>query len=255
MLLRLASLFALAALSPAQDLQNPLAHDSQAAENGRVVFRIYCAPCHGIHAAGGRGPDLTRGIYAAGENDADLFRTIRHGVAGTEMPAFGDFSEDVTWRLVSYIRSAAKRDVAAVTGNAAAGEKLFWTKGGCGACHRISTKGGVLGPDLTRAGRQRSLAYLRDSVIHPDAEITPGYETITVVTRDGKKLTGVQRGYDNFSAQLLDLSGKFYSFDRSEVTSIQREFKSIMPGNYEKRFTQPEIDDLLAYLTSLKGMQ
>jgi cytochrome c oxidase cbb3-type subunit 3 len=248
-------LLALAVFCSAQDARNPLAQDTQAAENGRVIFRIYCAPCHGIHAAGGRGPDLTRGTYAAGEGDSDLFRTIRNGVQGTEMPAFGDFSDDVTWRLVTYIRSAAKRDVTSLTGKAEAGEKLFWTKGGCAGCHKVGAKGGVLGPDLTRVGRQRSFAYLRESVVQPDADISPGYETITVVTRDGKKVVGVQRGYDNFSAQLLDMSGKFYSFDRGDVTSIQREFRSVMPGDYEKRFTKTELDDLLAYLTALKGMQ
>jgi mono/diheme cytochrome c family protein len=48
---------------------NPLAGDPQAAETGRWTFRILCAPCHGIHADGGRGPDLTRGAYSVGDQD------------------------------------------------------------------------------------------------------------------------------------------------------------------------------------------
>jgi mono/diheme cytochrome c family protein len=45
-------------------------------ELGRGIFRIHCAPCHGIHAQGGRAPDLTRGVFASGDSDDDLVRTI-----------------------------------------------------------------------------------------------------------------------------------------------------------------------------------
>lgn len=218
------------------------------------MFRIYCAPCHGIQARGGRGPDLTRGTYFAGENDSDLYRIIANGVPGTEMPSFSDeMSQDTIWRLVAYIRSTTRHDTAAVTGNAASGEKLFWGKGGCGQCHRVGTKGGHLGPELTREGRQRSLAYLRESIISPNADLTPGYATIKVVTRDGKIIIGVQKGFDNFSAQLMDAGEKFYSFEKENVTSMEREFRSLMPDNYGKMFTSSEIDDLLAYLSSLRG--
>lgn len=244
---KLVSLFALVFVCRAQ---NPFAQDAQSPEKGRVVFRIYCAPCHGIKAQGGRGPDLTRGTYAAGERDEDLYRTIRNGVPGTEMPDFSEINEDVTWHLVSYIRSASARVHPAVSGDAQNGERLFWSKGGCGNCHRVGNKGGTLGPVLSRAGRQRSYDYLRESILKPDADISPGYETIEVVTNDGKQITGVQRGYDNFSAQLIDPAGKFYSFDRDQVKSMRRELRSLMP-DYSKKLTGPEIDDLLAYLMTL----
>jgi cytochrome c oxidase cbb3-type subunit 3 len=66
---------------------NPFHCDAEQIDIGRSMFRIYCAPCHGIHAQGGRGPDLTRGVYNAGEQDSDLFRVIADGVRGTETPA------------------------------------------------------------------------------------------------------------------------------------------------------------------------
>ena len=112
-----------------------------------------------------------------------------------------------------------------------------------------------MGPDLTRAGRTRSLQYLRDSVISPDADLTPGFYTITVVTRAGKKIVGVQRGFDNFSAQLMDAQENYYSFMKSEVSSVKREFRSIMPDGYGKMFTKAELDDLVAYLTTLGTKQ
>jgi putative heme-binding domain-containing protein len=227
-----------------------------AAENGRLTFRIFCAPCHGIHANGGRGPDLTLGTYSAGDQDADLFRVISRGVPGTEMGAYGArMSDDEIHGLVAYIRSVAHAaDKASIPGDAAAGAAIFWSKG-CGQCHRVGTKGTSLGPDLTRVGRQRSIAYLRASLLNPDADVTPGYATITVVTREGKKIVGIERNFDNFSAQFVDLSGKYYSFLREDVTSMTREPQSLMPSNYGQQLSGTDINNLLSYLSSLRGGQ
>jgi putative heme-binding domain-containing protein len=224
------------------------------AETGRWTFRILCAPCHGINADGGRGPDLTLGTYAAGDRDADLFRVISRGVPGTEMSAYaGRITDEEISHLVAYIRSVGHADKASIQGDVAAGEKIFWSKGGCGQCHRVGTKGSSVGPDLTRVGRQRSIAYLSASILKPDADVTPGYATLTVVTRDGKKIVGVERNFDNFSAQFVDLSGKYYSFVIEDVISMKREQRSLMPSTYGKLLSESEVNDLLAYLNSLRG--
>ena len=53
--MRLANILLVAAVCLAQET-NPLASDPKAAEERRWMFRILCAPCHGIHADGGRRP-------------------------------------------------------------------------------------------------------------------------------------------------------------------------------------------------------
>jgi cytochrome c oxidase cbb3-type subunit 3 len=249
---RLTSVLMIAAACRAQGT-NPLAADPQAAETGRWTFRILCAPCHGIHADGGRGPELTRGTYSVGDQDKDLYSAIARGIPGSEMPAYGDrLDADGVWRLVSYVRSVARHDTEAIKGDASAGEKGFWGKGACGQCHRVGGRGSGIGPDLTRVGRQRSLKYLRASVVTPDSDITPGYGTVKVVQKDGKTISGVERSLDNFSVQLIDLGGKYHSYVRQDVTSMAREPKSLMPS-YGKVFNEGEINDLLAYLLSLRG--
>jgi len=253
--LRVAFLLACGA-AHAQITENPLAHEPQVVTAGYSVFRIYCSPCHGIHAQGGRGPDLTRGIYHSGEKDSDLFRTITDGLTGTEMVGFGlDMSDTDIWRIVAYIRSVANHEAPAVPGNGANGEKLFWANGGCGGCHAVHGRGGRMGPELTRIGRQRSLEYLRDAVLDPNKEILPGWTAITVTRLDGTKLTGVERGLDNFSVQFMDMEGNYYSFFRADVASIKREDRSLMPADYGQRLKPAEIDDLVAYLVSLRGTE
>src|SRR5215216_983447 len=74
---------------------NPFASSVEAVEDGRKLFAVSCAPCHGRNGEGGqsqaegvRPPDLTRGVLKAGRQDSDLFRVITDGVPGTEMAPF-----------------------------------------------------------------------------------------------------------------------------------------------------------------------
>jgi putative heme-binding domain-containing protein len=236
--------------------QNPLAGDPTAAEQGRQMFRRSCALCHGIKGEGGRGPDLTIGNYSAGNSEAALYSLVSGGVAGTEMPGFlGVYNADEIWYLVSYLRSISGSGTGRPTGNRDAGEQLFWVKGQCGQCHIVAGRGKRMGPDLSEAGRHRSAKYLRESVVMPGADLTPGYFTVTIVTKDGKKITGVQRAYDDFSVQLMDAAENYHSFQKDAVTSIQREYRSLMPDTYGKLFSESELDDLVAYLASLRGMR
>ena len=233
---------------------NPLAQDPKAAEEGRVAFRGSCSLCHGIKGEGGRGPDLTVSAYATGTSDADLYNAVANGVAGTEMAGFAArFESDDIWRLVSYVRSIAGSNSSRITGNTGNGERLFWNKGQCGQCHMVGGRGKRMGPELTQVGRQRSAAYLRESVVNPGADVTPGFTVITVVTKDGRKIVGTQRAYDDFSAQLMDASENYYSFQKSDVTSITQEYKSLMPNTFGKLFSESELNDLVAYMASLRG--
>jgi mono/diheme cytochrome c family protein len=179
---------------------SPVVSDPRSPELGRLMFRIYCTPCHGVHAQGGKGPDLTVGGYANGDRDRDIFRVIARGVPGSEMPGYaGRVEDDSIWRIVAYLKSVANRPSVPVRGDAAAGEKIFWGKGGCGSCHQVGPRGKSIGPQLSRVGRQRSLVYLRASLLTPDADITAGFSTIAVVLPDGRKITGVEKNMDYLS--------------------------------------------------------
>ncbi|MBC8338465.1 MAG: c-type cytochrome [Alphaproteobacteria bacterium] len=47
---------------------------------------------------------------------------------------------------------------------------------GCGACHKVATEEGEVGPDLTKIGGLRDKAYLRQAILDPNADITEGFE-------------------------------------------------------------------------------
>lgn len=246
---------ALAAAAHGQELQSsPFHEDPTSIDVGRASFRLRCSACHGIHAEGGRGPALNRGDFEAGDRDIDLYRVIANGVPGTEMPPFGLRStEENIWRMVAFLRTFEASEDERVDGDTARGEQIFWNRAGCGGCHRVGKRGGVFGPSLTRIGRSRSVAHLRESLLEPDADLPPGYYVVRVVTADGRTVRGIGAGFDDFSAQLIEASGGFRSFLREEVASIDREFVSLMPGEYGNTLTEQEQLDLLAYMQGLRG--
>ena len=96
----------LVAQQNAPPVRNPLGGDPAVAAEGQTLFNQVCQSCHGPGGQGSdRGPALTRTTLKHGNADADLFRAIRTGVPGTQMPPFAGFTDAQIWQLVSYIRS------------------------------------------------------------------------------------------------------------------------------------------------------
>lgn len=147
----------------------------------------------------------------------------------------------------------AQTDAPKLAGHAAAGEALFNGKGGCGACHSIGDRGASLGPDLGDIGIHRSAKSLRLSLLDPDAEIMKEYYTVVVVTKRGETIRGLALNEDDLSIQIRDINGNPQSFLKDDLKSTRREQRSLMPS-YATRFSGQEIDDVVAYLRSLKGL-
>ncbi len=219
---------------------------------GRALFRSNCAFCHGLTAEGGRGPNLVSAPLHHGEAEADIKGVIRNGVPGTTMPAFSEMAAEEVDNLVVYLRSLAKGVEKRKTapGDPKQGQAVY-AKNGCSGCHRIGIEGSVYGPDLTRIGASRSLEYLRESIVHPSADIQPDYEGVTVVTKDGRRVTGVRINEDTFTVQLRTPAQKFVGFSKDGLREVVYEKKSLMPA-YD-RLSDKDLENLLAYLASLQG--
>jgi putative heme-binding domain-containing protein len=214
---------------------------------------------------GGRGPDLTSGRWTHGSSDAEIFRTISQGVPGAQMPA-NAFEDSETWAIIAYLRSLAPSAHPRMSGDPAKGEKLFSGAAGCSTCHMVNGRGGLLGPDLSRVGASRSVSYLTESIREPDKELSDGmldpnnhyglplvYDTVTLVLKNGDKLTGVAKNEDTFSIQLLDTNQQLRLFQKHDLKEVRHEHKSLMPAYSEQAISPAELQDLLAYLESLRG--
>ena len=253
----------------AADDQNPLAHDPKAAKAGEYEFRINCALCHGLGAhGGGRGPDLTREQKKHAHSDAELFQVISNGIPGTVMPANGTngqgvgMTDDEIWQIITYIRSVEVKAPARPVGSAAHGKDLFYGDANCSLCHMVEGKGGRVGPELTGVGGSRTRDAIIDSVRNPSRRLAWGltestkefpqeYETITVVTADGKQIKGVALNEDNFSVQMMDSSENIYLLEKDKLKSFQKSRESLMPVYPPEVLSDKDLDDIVAYLVSV----
>ena len=232
---------------------NPYNSPEDIAAGGRI-FRSHCLGCHGRDGKGGRGPDLTRLDGRYGSTEEEMSNVIADGIPGTEMPSFF-FNGRQLWQILAFVESLRSSSPHfQVKGNSAAGAALFRGKGNCLRCHQVNGEGGRLGPDLSQVGARRSPDHLRTSVLDPNRYISPLDRTVHAVTRDGKQISGVRLNEDTYSVQLLDPTGKLISLMKSELKEFRFDTTSSMPP-YAGVFSERELEDVVAYLHSLRGKE
>jgi len=219
---------------------------------GQRVFGTQCAYCHGPKGEGGQGAVLALPRLSHAPDDQTLFRVIRGGIPGTRMPASA-VTPGQAWQLVAYVRNLGRVEGAKSAGNPGRGERIYAGKGECSRCHTVNGHGGAIGPDLTDIGARQNAAYLRASLLEPDASVPLNFLQVHVVSKDGRSITGVRINEDAFSIQIRDLSNQLHSFWKNELTELIKEPKrSLMPG-YRSILNAEELEDLVAYLETLEG--
>jgi len=90
-------------------IANPVAPDARSIENGRKVFQINCAPCHGAKADG-NGTVVKYGFVpinlltpvTQGRTDGYIFGMMRNGRG--LMPSYNRIEEPDRWDVVNYLR-------------------------------------------------------------------------------------------------------------------------------------------------------
>ncbi|MFN7913853.1 MAG: c-type cytochrome [Vicinamibacterales bacterium] len=231
---------------------NPLAGNDAAIQAGMGIFRSRCADCHGMDARGVRGPDLTQ-VWASGRTDAGLFRTLRRGVPGTEMPSVGPrTTDDEVWKILAYLKTiAAPTTTDAVTGNAQNGERVF--KAQCAGCHRINGTGGRVGPDLSRIGVARARGAIVKRVRGATEDFLDGYEPVVITLKNGQTVRGMRKNGDLFSVQIMDGRERIQGYLKADVRDVTTAKASAMPVFGVDRLNESDLNDLLAFLATLKG--
>lgn len=224
---------------------------AQEVARGRTLFEAQCAYCHGADGDGGRGANLARATLRRAPTDEALFRVVNRGIPGTGMPG-NAMSARETWQVVAFVRSLGRVKREPLPGDAARGAQMYEAVG-CAACHTIRGRGGPIGPDLTDVGVRSSPAYIRRSIVDPQAEVPSGFKQVRVVTREGRRLVGVRVNEDTFSIQFRDAAGTLYSFFKEELTEfVTDDGRTAMPS-YRERLEPTALDDLVAYLVLLEG--
>jgi putative membrane-bound dehydrogenase-like protein len=190
-------------------------------------------------------PELVKKDPALKEDLAVVFRNLE---------AKTDLIEDVA--PVSDKTVLAKQTVAAISAlpqnqrhnHALLGRQVF-DRAGCVKCHTTATQTTLLAPSLKGIAAQK-VDYLIESVLYPSKIIKTGFESETIVTKDGKTHNGLVKDEGKF-LRVLNLD-KDIRISKADVEERLRQNISIMPEGQEALMSRREFVDLIAYLMTLR---
>ncbi|MEM6471510.1 MAG: DUF6797 domain-containing protein, partial [Planctomycetota bacterium] len=143
---------------------------------------------------------------------------------------------------------------ARLRGDARRGAKLFHqSAAACAKCH-LQGEASPLGPDLTTVDPKASDEYFVEAILEPSKTIRKGYETVRVLTENGKVFTGmVARETDQF-LMLRDASDlqREIRIDKDSIEVVKKSDQSMMPKGLAESLRQPrDLLDLVRYLMEI----
>jgi putative heme-binding domain-containing protein len=144
---------------------------------------------------------------------------------------------------------------ALTNGDADRGRALFFgSKASCSACHRIGEEGGDIGPNLTGIGAIRTRRDLLEAVALPSASFARNYEPYTVLTKAGITHSGIIVRTTSDAVYLTTGERITIRIPSSEIEDdgVIPSNVSIMPQGLDRILQPGELQDLLAYLESLR---
>lgn len=210
------------------------------------------------------GPNI-QGV-AASLGPEGLFTVIHNGVFGSGMPSFAELGDQKIWQVIDYLGSLGPGAAMVGVGDPEKGKAVYQANI-CSSCHMIAGQGGDTGPDLSRIGADRSASYLRAVLLDPAGNLPqtdnalqerqsyPMYVMYRAVLKDGSVIEGMRINEDSFTIQLRDANGGIHSIQKFKVQKLEAEpGKSFMPS-YKGKLSDDQLNDLVAYLSSLGGAQ
>jgi putative membrane-bound dehydrogenase-like protein len=154
----------------------------------------------------------------------------------------GDLPNPDRQKVVDRILPLAKK-----TGDTVRGKAVF--KNQCAKCHTHSGEGANIGPDLTGMAAHPK----EELVVHifdPSRSVEGNFRVYTVTTLDGRVYTGMLASETRTTLEIVDAEAKRTTIQRANVETIAASPKSLMPEGFEKQLKEPEIVDLLEFLTA-----
>lgn len=142
-----------------------------------------------------------------------------------------------------------------LAGDARKGQALFFDAGSpaaCAKCHAVRGRGGTVGPDLTEVAGTRTPGFIVDAILTPSKDIASGYESVLLVTKEGRHLTGVVKTEDAATLEIADSQGNVHRVAKARIERRVPQAISLMPGNFKEILTVEEFHDLLAFVLRLR---
>jgi putative heme-binding domain-containing protein len=140
------------------------------------------------------------------------------------------------------------------SGNVDQGKLIFQNseKSLCLKCHRVQNQGEKTGPELTGLGSRFSKIYIAESILDPSRAIAPSFGTLVVRLESGQVLSGIKVAETETAFTLVDNQAQKHVIAKADIEEQKTSPLSTMPEGLEKKLSENEFVDLVAYLASLK---
>lgn len=136
-------------------------------------------------------------------------------------------------------------------GDAARGELVFRkAANACLNCHAIGGAGGRVGPDIASIGGSAQPDYLVESLLEPSKKIKEGFNTLVIVTNDGRSVSGVKVRQTDKDLVLRNADDKEIAVPLKDIDE-QADGLSLMPAGLTEKLTRGELVDLVRFLSEL----
>lgn len=187
-------------------------------------------------------------------DDARRLVVVARGASAPEalieaIRSAGSLSE-ASWKWSDELRDSILQ-LAAESGSAERGETIYRRAAlQCINCHAIGSGGGLVGPNLVSLGGASTAEYVLRSLIDPNDKLKEGYNTVRVLTVDGRVIQGIPAGGDADTLQLRTAEGLVVSLARGDIEE-ETNGQSLMPVGLVDSLTREELADLTRFLAAL----
>lgn len=121
----------------------------------------------------------------------------------------------------------------------------------CANCHRLQETGHHVGPEIA-AYSGKPVQALLIAMLDPNLAIDPRYQAYVAVLHDGRSVTGLIAEEAASNLTLLAAEGKRETVLRSEIELIRSTGKSLMPEGFEQNATPEDVNNLWAWLKTIR---
>ena len=120
----------------------------------------------------------------------------------------------------------------------------------CLKCHAIGSAGGRVGPYLISLGSPAQVDDIAASLLAPNKKVKENFNSLVVVTDDGKVRSGIKLRQTDTDLKLRDAEDNEIAIRLKKIEE-QSNGVSLMPAGLADKLTRTELVDLVRFLSEL----
>jgi quinoprotein glucose dehydrogenase len=136
-------------------------------------------------------------------------------------------------------------------GNAEEGKKTFLERqdAACLRCHKINGEGGEVGPDLAGIGQKQTREFILESILFPNAKISPGFESVLISMKNGASWAGVVKSENDTQLVINSPEDGLLTLKKADIQKRDRGL-SAMPEGMTEMLSKQDLRNLVEFLAT-----